>query len=225
MRGRLISRIMSLIAMAVVALFASGCATSRTAGVNTAIRHINAIDKITEHRRIVKLSDFDGVALLTLAKVGAIGLGLESASASVYVRNPETKKFGPPAFVGYGGPSIGLLYAGLNLVDCVVLFKSREAAERFAKSGFVLNFSNEASLLIWGRKQMTISGARIKASDGAGLSLGAIELEFLFGGSRNRLHRNMYQADATVDKILVGDVTVPPELAKALEKLNIAMER
>jgi len=209
------------VAMVLLASLVSGCATSRRAGIRTATRHVSAIEKIAADRH-VKLADFEGVALVSLGKLGAFGLGVMGKGASVYLKQQDTSRFGPPAFVSYGGVSAGLAYVGVNFADCLILFEKREDAERFAKRSIDFNFSNEASLLIWGRKQMTVPGG-MSASDGAGLSVGAIELELLFGGKRKRLHRNLYQADATVDRVLVGDVTIPEELRIALDRLNALM--
>lgn len=201
----------------------SGCATSRIAGVNTANSHIEAIERVAENHS-TRMSDSEGVALVSLAKAGAVGFGALGWSASVYLKDPVSNKYGPPAFVNAAGVSAGLFYAGLNVVDFILLFENREDAIAFAKRPAHLNFSNEASFLIWGRKQLIIPGAQ-EFSDGAGLSLGAIELELLFGGPRNELHNNMYGAGATVNKILAGDVEIPDELKSGLDRLNILMQR
>lgn len=213
--------------MAMPALLMStlvGCATGRTGGINTAIRHIDLIETIANKDNIYHLSDYEGVALLSLGKAGAVGFGALGASGSVYVRDAATKAFGPPSFLGYGGVSAGLAYGGLNVVDTLLLFRHREDAANFAKRAGAVNFSNEASFLAWGAKQMTIPGAS-SHSDGAGLALGALELEFLIGGPRNGLNRDVYNVDAHVDKILAGDVTVPQEMKTALAKLNVLMSR
>lgn len=202
----------------------TGCATSRNAGVNTAVRHIGAMERIADNRSLYKLSDYEGAALLSLGKAGAVGFGVMGWSASVYVKDPVKQEFGPPSFVNAGGFSVGLAYGGLNAVDCLILFRNREDAINFAKRRANLNFTNEASFLAWGRKQMTVPGGK-SFSDGAGLALGAIELELLFGGPRKSLHGNMYEKGATVDKILLGDVVIPEELKAGLEKLNLLMKR
>ena len=203
-------------------IITSGCASSKSAGINAAIKDVEIIEKFKNNRYIYNIKDFDGVALLSISKVGAVGVGLMGASASVYMRNPDTNEFGPPSFVTFGGVSIGLAYAGINLVDCLLLFRNQEDVTHFAKKGGLFNFSNEASFGNFGRKQMTIPKAN-RYTDGAGLAIGAVELEFLVGGPRDSLHHNMYQVDATVDKILLGDVQVPEELKIALEKLNVIM--
>lgn len=213
-----------LVVVSLLLVMFAGCATSRTAGINTAIDHIGAMERIANNRNLYHLSDYEGVALLSLCKVGAVGFGVMGWSASVYVKDPVKKEFGPPSFVNAGGGSVGLAYGILDVVDCLLLFRNRDDAIKFAKRTVNFNFSNEASFLVWGRKQMTVPGAN-SYSDGAGLCLGAIELELLFGGPSNSLHENMYQKDATVDKILVGDVVIPEELKAGLEKLNVLMKR
>lgn len=223
MNKQLLGRVGGAIVLASVIIGMTGCATSRMAGIDTTRTHVNRMETILHNRDVYHLSDYEGVALLRLGKVGAVGFGAIGTTASVYVRNLETKDFGPPSFVSYGGISAGLAYGGLNIVDCVLLFRNREDAIKFAKRSVAANFSNEASFLMWGRKQMTIPGAR-SFSDGAGLALGAIELELVVGGSRDSLHKNMYQVDS-VDKILLGDVAVPEELKEALDKLNVLMKR
>ena len=202
----------------------TGCATSRTAGINTANSHIGAMERIANNHNLYRLSDYEGAALLSLGKAGAVGFGVMGWSASVYVKDPVKKEFGPPSFVNAGGISAGLAYGGLNAVDCLLLFRNRQDAINFAKRSANFNFSNEASFLAWGRKQMTVPGGN-SFSDGAGLALGAIELELLFGGPRDSLHENMYGKGATVDKILLGDVTIPDDLKVGMEKLNLLMKR
>jgi lipid-binding SYLF domain-containing protein len=213
-----------VVVMSLVGVTVSGCATSRTAGVNTAINHIGAMERIANNHDLYRLSDYEGAALLSLGKAGAVGFGAMGWSASVYVKDPVKKEFGPPSFVNAGGVSAGLAYAGLNVVDWLLLFKHRDDAVNFAKRTAHANFSNEASFLVWGRKQMTVPCAN-SFSDGAGLALGAIELELLFGGPRESLHENMYQTGATVDKILQGEVVIPEELKAGLVKLNLLMKR
>lgn len=219
--------IQGLVRMTMPALLLStlvGCATGRTGGINTAIKHIDMIETIANADSIYRLSDYEGVALLSLGKAGAVGFGAIGASGTVYVRDAGTKAFGPPSFLGYGGVSAGLAFGGLNVVDTLLLFRHREDALNFAKRQGAVNFSNEASFLAWGAKQMTIPGA-VSYSDGAGLSLGALELEFLVGGPRDGLNKDVYSVDAKVDRILTGDVTVPQELKVALAKLNVLMSR
>lgn len=89
--------------LALMIAMISGCATSKIAGVNTAISHIGAIERIANIHDIQKLSDYEGVALLSLGKAGAIGLGVMGWSASVYVKDSVKKEFGPPSFVNAGG--------------------------------------------------------------------------------------------------------------------------
>lgn len=224
MRSRTMVGSIRIVALLVIAVVAAGCATSRAAGIRTATAHVDAIEDIAKKRQMGGFSEYEGVALVTLGKAGAMGFGLMGASVTVFARDPKTRDFGPPSFVNYVGPSIGLGYGGVDVADCLVLFKQRKDAERLAKRGIGLNFSNEVSFVVWGRKQMTIPGGK-SFSDGAGLCLGFIEFEFLFGGPRNSLHRNLYSPDATPDKILSGAVAVPPELKPAMQKLNAVMRR
>ncbi|MDD5706983.1 MAG: hypothetical protein PHR35_13755 [Kiritimatiellae bacterium] len=210
--------------MALVLATLTGCATSRTAGINTANRHIRAIETIANNHDLYRMSDYEGAALLWLGKAGAVGFGALGWSASVYVKDPVKKEFGPPSFINAGGVSVGLAYGGLNSVDCLILFRNRQDAINFAKRSAHFNFSNEATFLAWGRKQMTVPGGK-SFSNGAGLALGAIELELLFGGPRNSLHENIYGKGATVEKILLGDVTIPEDLKSGLEQLNLLMKR
>ena len=218
------SRFINLSVLLIILIVGSGCASSRTAGIEAAVKDIEAIERISNNRRLYNLQEFEGVALLSLGKAGAFGIGVMGATASIYLKNPETDEFGAPSFVGYGGPSIGLLYGFIGAFDCLLLFKNREDVDKFSKKHGAFNFTNEASFMIWGRRQMTIPGA-LSYSDGAGLSVGAIEFEFLAGGPNDSLHGNMYGVDTTVDKILIGDVQIPEELKEALERLNVLMKR
>lgn len=202
----------------------TGCAGSRIAGINTASSDVDAMERIADNHELSQLSDYEGVALLSLGKAGMAGLGLTGWSASIFVKDPATKEFGPPSFLNAAGVSVGLGFLGINSVDCLLLFRSREDAKAFAKKSFNFNFSNEASFLFLGRKQMTISDAK-SFSDGAGLSVGFIELEVLIGWRPDSLHEEMYQQGATVDKILLGKVTMPNELNAILAKLNLLMKR
>jgi lipid-binding SYLF domain-containing protein len=204
-------------------ILATGCSTSKSAGIHMATSDIETIETIAEKQDTLNLSDYEGVALLSLAKGGVSGFGITGWSASVFVKDPVKNIFGPPSFVSVSGLSVGVGYAGLNIVDCLLLFKNRDDAVKFASRETHFNFSNEASLLIWGRKQMTVPGA-LSASDGAGLCVGFVELELLFGGPRGSLHKNMYQEEATVEKILLGDVAIPEEIKGGLEKLNLLMK-
>ena len=189
-----------------------------------ASKDVAAIERIADDRGLSQLSDIEGVALLSLVNGGMGGFGATGWSASVYVKDPVKKEFGPPSFLHAAGVTVGLGYLGVNNDDCLLLFKKREDAVVFAKKTFNFNFSNEASFLFWGRKQMTITEAE-SFSDGAGLSLGLIGLEFLLGWRRDSLHEEMYQQGATVDKILSGGVAIPNELKPALAKLNLVMKR
>jgi lipid-binding SYLF domain-containing protein len=202
----------------------SGCSATRSSGINTALNDIASMERIANNHNLYGLYPYEGVALLSLGKAGAIGFGIIGWSASVFVKDPAKNEFGPPSFVDAGGFSIGLAYGVVTSADCLLLFNHREDAVNFAKKSANINFTNEANFLIWGRKQMTISGAN-SYSDGAGLSLGAVELEFLFGGPRDSMHENMYETGATVDKILAGDVAIPEELKPGLERLNRLMTR
>ena len=71
---------------------------------------------------------------------------------------------------------------------------------------------------------MTVQNAK-RFSDGAGLALGAIEIECMFGGPRTSLHGNLYKKGVTVDEILMSKVTVPNGLKPGLKKLNQFMKR
>jgi hypothetical protein len=201
----------------------TGCASSRTAGINTTISHIGRMERVADNHNLYDLADhYEGIAMLSIYKAGIFGFAAQGWSASVYLKDPITKEFGPPSFVSDSGVS-GIIYAGLNAVDCLLLFKKRKNAIKFAKRPVVGNFSNEASLLAWGRKQMTVSGAN-SYSNGAGLAVGLIQLELLAGGSRNTLHENLYGEGSTVDKILVGAVVIPEEIKAELKNLNRRMK-
>ena len=209
-----------LLLCAVCMTLFSGCATSRSAGINRATKNIDAITTIADNRDLYRLSHYDGVGLMTLGKAGVYGLGVFGATATIHVRDPETKQFGPPVFMSYGGPSIGLGYAGVNGVNFLLLFENKESAMQFARRGALFNFSNEASFLVWGRKQLTLPNVSRYYSDGAILALGFVEAEFFFGGISDGMHENMYGANVTIEQILSGDVTVPDELQKPLARLN-----
>ncbi|BCG46682.1 hypothetical protein GEOBRER4_n1490 [Citrifermentans bremense] len=202
----------------------TGCATSRISGVDMATRDVAAIERISSNRGLSELSDIEGVALLSLVNGGMGGFGATGWSASVFVKDPVKKEFGPPSFLNAAGVTVGLGYLGVNNADCLLLFRKREDAVGFAKKSINFNFSNEASFLVWGRKQMTISDAE-SFSDGAGLSFGLIGLELLLGWRRDSLHEEMYQQGATVDTILSGEVAIPDELKPALAKLNLLMKK
>jgi len=213
-------RLSASIAFIAALALASGCATSRTAGINTTQSNVAAIRNIVQDRSLVRLDDYQGIALVQLGKIGAVGFGAMGETVAVFVRDPKTKQFGPPFFSNYGGLSVGLAYGGLNVVDCVVLFASRERAIAFADRPIAANFSNEATFLWAGRKQMTISGGD-SYSHGVGLALGCVELEVLVGAPRTGLHSNMYQGETSARKILLGEVTVPPELKQTLQQLDM----
>jgi lipid-binding SYLF domain-containing protein len=204
-------------------LLLTGCSTSRSTGINMATSDIETIETIAKRQDALNLADYEGVALLTLVKGGVGGLGITDWTASVFVKDPVKNIFGPPSFVDATGFSIGLGYAGLNIADCLLLFRKRDAAVKFASREKYFNYSHEASFLILGRKQMTVPGA-CSFSDGAGLCVGFVELEMLFGGPMKELHQNMYNEGATVEKILYGNVSIPDELKSGLEKLNLLMK-
>jgi hypothetical protein len=204
-------------------LLLSGCSTSRSTGINIATSDIKTIETIAKRQDALNLADYEGVALLTLVKGGVGGLGITDWTASVFVKDPVKNLFGPPSFVDATGFSIGLGYAGLNIADCLILFRKRDAAVKFASREKHFNYSHEASFLILGRKQMTVPGA-CSFSDGAGLCVGFVELEMLFGSPMDEMHRNMYKEGATVEKILLGNVSIPDELTSGLEKLNLVMK-
>lgn len=223
---RACKRIVQTLSFATMCMvLASGCATSRSAGINTAVKNIDSIKAIADNRDAYRLSKYEGVGLMTLGKAGAVGFGGMGVSGTVFARNPETKEFGPPAFFHYVGISAGIAYGGLNGVNFLLLFDSRDEAIRFARQSAFFSFSNEAAFLIWGRKQITIPSVGQYYSDGALLALGAIEAELYFGGPRNELHKNMYGSDVTVDQILEGDIAVPQELQRAVGKLNERMNQ
>lgn len=211
---------MLTVAMALIA----GCATTRQEGIQASLGDINAIERIAKSKNSarLRLSDYEGVALLALGKAGVYGIGGLGWTASVYVKDLAKKEYGPPSFVGYGGFSLGLGYAGINAVDCMILFKNRDDAIRFAVSKGHVTFTNEASFLVWGRKSMSGLGTN-RYSDGAGISLGFVELEFVLGGPRDTLHANLYEKDVTVERILAGDVVIPEELKEGLKRLNGVM--
>lgn len=204
-------------------LLLTGCSTSRSTGINMATSDIKTIETIAKRQDTLNLADYEGVALLTLVKGGVGGLGITDWTASVFVKDPVKNVFGPPSFVDATGFSIGLGYAGVNIADCLLLFRKRDAAVKFASREKHFNYSHEASFLILGRKQMTVPGA-CSFSDGAGLCVGFVELEMLFGGPMKELHQNMYKEGATVEKILLGNVSMPDELKSGLEKLNLLMK-
>lgn len=200
----------------------AGCATSVSGGAAKSHDHVNTILDIADSRDI-RLNDYEGVALVSLAKVGVFGFAIFGESVSVYVKNPKTKSFGPPVFRDGGGLQPGLLYAGLNVADCLLLFKNAQTAIRFAEDPFLFNFSNEISFGAWGRKSMTRGPDYY--SDGAGLSLGAIEIELGLTSARDGLHGNLYGGEKSVRRILLGDVKVPPELRSSIDKLNAGATR
>lgn len=204
----------------------TGCSTRRSAGINKAISDIESMEEIADKYNLYNLSDYEGIALISLGKwalwyIGPAGMGW---SASIYVKDPVTNEFGPPSFVSAGGISAGLAMIGVNAVDCLILFKNRDDAVNFAKRNVNFNLTSEASWLFWGYKIMTIPGGE-SYSDALGAAIGLIELELLFGGPRDTLHENMYGKDATVDKILLGDVIIPDDLNATLERLNLLMKR
>jgi hypothetical protein len=214
---------MTLTIVAVLAAYVlTGCSSARTGGIRSANRHVAMMEKITEQRLMGELGDFEGVALLSIGKAGLVGFGVLGWKGTVFVKDPGTGRFGPPSFIGAAGPSVGLAYAGINWVDCLLLFRSREDAVALAKRVAALNFTNEASFLLWGRKSMTVRGGRC-FSDGGGVSLGAIELELLVGGPNTGLHHRLYADGTTVEQIHAGGVTVPPELADAIARVNAVM--
>lgn len=210
------------LAALLVAGLLAGCSTARVGGIDTTNRHVAAMERITAQRLMATLDEFEGVALLSIGKAGLVGFGVLGFSGTVFVKDAETGQFGPPSFIGASGPSVGLVYGGVNLVDCLLLFRKRADAVALAKRPAAVNFTNEASFAVWGRKSMTVPGGRC-FSDGAGLSLGAVELELVFGGPNRGLHRNLYAEDATVDRIHDGSVTVPAELADAIARVNALM--
>ncbi|MCI5208808.1 MAG: hypothetical protein D3910_08450 [Candidatus Electrothrix sp. ATG2] len=204
----------------------TGCATNRTAGVNKALSHIGSMEEIANNHNLHDLSNYEGVAFLSLGKYPLFFVLFAAMgwSGSVYVKDPVTKEFGPPSFVSAAGLSAGLALLQINAVDCSILFKNRDDAINFAKRNVNVNVSSEAIYLLWGRKLMTIPGGK-SFSDGIGFGFALIELELLFGGSRSILHKNMYGEGVTVDKILVGDVPMPDYLTVGLERLNLLMKR
>lgn len=216
--------ITALVILVVLFSLMTGCATTSSSGVNRTVSHVQSIERIVRNRHVGGLDGYEGVALLSLGKAGALGLGVMGWSVSAYVRDPETGQFGPPAFARAAGPSIGLGYLGLNKVDCLILFKERQQAINFALRTASFNFSNEASFFPWGRKQMTLVKDK-RVTDGSGLAIGVIELEFLFGGPNNKLHRNLYGSGATVTGILNGETGTPPEMKAALDNLNALMPK
>ena len=109
------------------------------------------------------------------------------------------------------------------MVDCMILFKDRRDAIKFASSKCIFNFRNEASFLPWGAKQMTIQGGN-SFSDGAGLSVGFVELEMFVGGPRDSAHKNLY-GEVAVKKILLGEAGIPPELKESINQLNRFMSK
>lgn len=202
----------------------TGC--SREHGLSTSRSHIRSIKTILEPRARLgtRLDTFHGVALLRIVKAGVLGIGGQIAEATVYVRNPETGKFGPPAFAGYGGVSLGLVFGVLDIADCAILFEDRADAVAFAKRPIWVNFTNEASFFLWGAKQMTIRGGD-SYSDGAGLCLGAIEGELYLGAAKSPLHKALYESDAPPEDILLGKVTIPKGLQASLDGLNKLMAK
>ena len=215
--------IVKSVLLSLMVAFFTGCATSRTAGIDMASRDVAAIERIADNHDLSQLTDFEGVALLSLVKAGMGGFGATGWSASVFVKDPVKKEFGAPAFLNAAGVTVGLGYLGINNTDCLLLFRSREDAVGFAKKKVNFHFSNEVSFLFWGRKKMTIADAK-SFSDGGGLSLGLLELELLAGWRPDMLHEEMYLQDE-VGKILSGEVVIPHDLEAPLAKLNLLMKR
>lgn len=221
-KAEMMKKLARLGLVVLVAAAFTGCASSRMSGVSMVNRHVASIETIAANRGLT-LDGYERIALFQLGKVGVYGVGGVGGTATVYVRDDDTQPFGPPTFVKLGGPSIRLGYAGLNLCDCLLLFRQKEAAIRFARSSSLVNFTHEAAFLNAGRKAMTVGGST-SFSDGAGLCLGFVELEFMVGGPQNALHKALYDVSAPVDKILLGDVTVPDDLKNAMERLNVLAE-
>jgi lipid-binding SYLF domain-containing protein len=205
--------------IALVAISMTGCVSSRYGAIDMVEEHVEAIETIAIDRSL-NLDYYEGIALFQMGKVGIWGLGAVGGTATIYLRDETTKAFGPPTFVGLGGPSIGIGYAGVNVVDCLLLFRRREAAIKFAERGGMVNFTHEAAFATAGRKAMKVPGAK-SFSDGAGLCLGFIELEFLMGGPKEELHEDIYEVDTSVEKILLGEAGVPDDLKDALNRLNV----
>lgn len=164
-----------------------------------------------------------GLLFLSLVKIGCSGFAGLGWSGSIYVRDPQTKKFGPPSFVSAGGFQPLLAYVGVNVVDCMLLFKSRDYALEFAERSVICNLSAEATFVLWGKKRVRIPGA-ICHTDAAGLAVGFLAGELLFCGSKDELHENMYNEKSIV-RILAGKVQIPSELKMDIDKLNEFMER
>ncbi|RWX52010.1 hypothetical protein VU01_10519 [Candidatus Electrothrix marina] len=204
----------------------TGCSSKRSAGVAKAISDIESMEEIADKYNLYNLSDYEGVALISLGKypLGYFVVTAMGWSASVYVKDPVKKEFGPPSFVSAGGLSAGLAAFQVNAFDCLILFKNRDDAIKFAKRSVNLNVSSEGVWLAWGYKVMMIPGSD-SFSDGIGVGIALVELELLFGGSRDTLHENMYGKGVTVDKIFLNDVTIPDDLKAGLERLNLLMQR
>jgi len=211
---------MTVVGMA-VCMFGAGC--SRSNSLAMAKSDVDSIETIMDNHHVRRPQKFEGVALMRIVKGGVFGIGFQVAEATVYVKNAETGEFGPPAFVGYGGASIGLVFGFADIVDCAIFFKDRDDAIAFAERTIWANFTNEASFAVWGRKQMTICGGE-SFSDGAGLCLGAIEGELYLGGPSPSRNDTVYEKDdVSPEEILTGKVTVPDELKPSISKLNAVM--
>jgi len=212
-------------AVSIMLALLSGCATTKMEGIAKAKSHISSMEQIVDDIDLnrVNLTEYEGVAFLSLLKIGCSGIAGLGWSGTVYVRDPKTKKFGPPSFVSAGGFQPVLIYAGVNVVDGMLLFKSRDSALAFAERSVICNLSFEATFVVWGKKRIRIPGA-VCCTDAAGLAVGCLAGELLFCGSKDELHESMYNETSMV-KILGGKVQTPSELKPDIDKLNEFMER
>lgn len=207
------------------ALILGGCATSGTEAVSAVARHTSALERIARERN-PRLCDYQGVALLNIYKGGMFGIGATSWEATVYTKNPGSNSFGAPMFVNAAGPTLGLIYGGLNSAEIMLLFKDRNDAINFVQDPGHFNFTNEIYVATWGRRQMTLPGVSENYySSGMGLAVGAIELELLLSGNTQEVSDNLYGPGTTINQIATGNVKMPVELNASIARINQLMKR
>lgn len=100
-----------VIIVSVMLSLLSGCATTRMEGIAKAKGHINAMERIVDDMNLnrVNLPKYERGVFLSLVKVGGGGFTGLGWSGTIYVRDPQTKKFGPPSFVSAAGLAVGFM--------------------------------------------------------------------------------------------------------------------
>lgn len=193
-----------------------------THGVNTAIHQISTLGAMADERNL-KLSDYEGVAMISAAKVGTFGFGVNSWAGSVFIKDPHTQLFGPPFFVDAKGPSFGLIFGGAMESDLMLLFRNRNDAINFAQRKRHWHFTNEIAVGKWGAKHMTVRGADPVTSS-SGLSMGLIEIEYLTrNDDLDNVYHELYGTTVTVEQISHGTVPMPQALKHPMTNLNSRM--